>query len=335
MVCSSGLQIGFTRLLFAVAFGSLGGSAGCTSKTLENTVFLKAGQRAFQFQSNQVTELTLVKMNPQSGENWSLRVVRSPSDPGQWSIAQERSAQDFLDLRADSNLIVHLIDTLQTLQVLKSDITAPKETLGLAPAWLALRWTEKTSNGSRELEWQVGAPVGRTGDGNYSSTPGADAFVSSGAAHQMLDYIDKLESLRLKTWTAVEADDIDEVEWKRGGKSVFYAQREGSDWKNRQHQKLKQDVSAWLERLTHQRVQNFISRSEEGLRTVIERNPLQEVVVRDRLGREIRLLLGKKNGKLFALSSARPNGIFEVYPDAELAMSQPLSYQKSPGAQKP
>jgi hypothetical protein len=232
-----------------------------------------------------------------------------------------------IDTRADGFFILHLLDTLRTLRAERTDVSGPPESLGLAPPRFALKWKVDT----REMEVRLGARANPDGQAEktgsvrvYGMVPGTAPFVADGATLQMLSYIPSFDHLRLKTWVGLSADDVDEIELS-GSAGTYYAQREGAEWTDRKHRPLRADVTAWLERLVHERVLAFVDdpARADSLTVRLKKNPLLRATLKDRHGNPIQLATAQIEGHWYALSSARPQGIFEVHPESRQALSPP------------
>lgn len=289
-----------------------------------------SGSQLFGFDYHAVTELLLVKSDPETGDRWAARMykegIRAEADS--WRVERAGGEQAApVDTRADGFFILHLLDTLRTLRVERTEVSGPPQSLGLAPPRFALKWKVD----SRELEVQLGARATSEGEAEkagavrvFGMIPGEPPFVADGATLQMLSYISSFNHLRLKTWVGVNSDDVDEIELE-GAAGAFYAQREGSDWTDRKHRPHRADVDAWLERLVHERVLTFVDDPArvESLTLWLRKNPLLKATLKDRRGQAVRLSTAQLGGHWYALSSARPQSIFEVHPESKKALSPP------------
>ena len=305
----------------------LSASTACTRRSDESSsAALKVGKPLFQFDYETVTELLIVKADPLTGDHWSMRLARPDTKSMNWEIKSESNLPALLDRKADSGFAMHLLDTIRTLQPTQTQVPGPPESLGLASPRYALQW--KTEGAERATyDIRIGSPTPALGTA-FASINHQPPFIVSGATLQMLDYIKDATVLRLKTWAGITSDDVDEIELKRGEKSIYYAQREGADWTDRKHKSLKGDLSAWLDRITHNRVLRFIDDPAlaKRLTDAVHGNPLFQATLTDRHGHATHLWLGHPtSGKaqLFGLSSARPNGVFEVYPETLRAFEPP------------
>jgi hypothetical protein len=282
---------------------------------------LKAGAMLFGFDYQSVSEVLIVKADPETGERWAAHLTR-PKNSDLWELQSAGGAPPPLDRRADGFFILHLLDTMRTLHVEKAAMEGPHESLGLAPPRFALQWRAE----GKEFEVRIGSPIKGT-DTAYGWVPGQQAFVAAGATLTMLDYMKSFSSLRLKTWTGLAADDVDEVEIPSSSKPAFYAQREGADWNDRAHKPIhaSRGFSAWLEKLTHQRIKEFVDDAPRAaaLRAKIHASPIRKATLKDRHGQAVELELGKQGTQWFALSSARPDGVFEVFPESSQALEPP------------
>jgi hypothetical protein len=316
-------HISFRTILFACVLATSGAAAtGCSGSAKPSSgvpAEFRKGERPFAFDYEAVTDFLVVKADPDSGDRWTARLKK---EKGVWQLEGNNPAgEPMQDRRADVFFVLHLLDTLRTLQVSDPVAPGPDTSLGLAPPRFALQWRTPAqgSGPAGEYELRVGAPV-HDSPRAFAWTPDHAAFVTEGAALQMLANLVSFDWLRLKTWTGItpDGDDIDEIESFRDGKSVFYAQREGSDWTDRKHKRMKKDYSEWLKQATRQRVLRFVDSAEEakGLRMALESRPLREVALKNRAGATTRLRLGVLGKQVFGLSSSRPEGVFELYPAA-------------------
>jgi hypothetical protein len=300
-----------------------------------DTAPLQTGLQPFSFDYHAVTELLLVKSDPDSGDRWAARLFKATPKSGaeEWRIESAGGElASLIDTRADGYFVLHLLDTLRSLRVERADVPGTPESLGLVPPRFALKWKVA----SRELEVRIGAkaaPDSASATAKaqsagairyYASIPGQKPFVADGATLQMLAYIPSFSHLRLKTWSGVVADDIDEIELKGAG-GGFYAQREGAEWTDRKHRRLKADVSQWLEQLTHERVLEFVDDPGQAKRLTahVRKSPLLQATLKNRHGQPTQLAIAQVDGQWFALSSARPDGVFKVYPGSRDAMVPP------------
>lgn len=302
-------------------------AASSPAESAPGAVLPRTGKPLFRFDYETVPELLIVKADPGTGDAWSARLRRpdlaDPRSP-EWEIVSDPADHALLDRRADAYFILHLLDTLRTLQVAQTEVPGPETSLGLAPPRFALQW-RASAGGSPEFELRVGAPA-REPSHVFARVPAQPPFTMNGATLEMLDRLTSFESLRLRTWAGLAADDVDEIELRRGGKPFFYAQREGAEWTDRSRKPVRGDVDEWLEAVTHARILAFVDDAAKAgrLRRMIDARPEREALFKDRRGKETRLALGRgPDGKLYATSSARPKGVFEAYPVALRALDAP------------
>lgn len=291
---------------------------------------LQKNANLFAFDYQLTTELLLAKADPVTGDRWTAHLSRSKLPSGklsdEWRVTSVGGEhQAFADQKADGYFVLHLLDTLRSLRAERPEVPGSHESLGLAPPRYAMQW--KTSDG-KGFELRLGLPteLADKGQGVYAWIPGQTAMVAEGATLQMLTYVSSIESLRLKTWSGIVADDIDEIEVGTGAGAMTYAQREGADWTDRKHKSLRGDWSEWLKKLTHERVLAFVDDPAriKTLRARIAQDPSRKrVSLKNRQGHGVELSLARVDGKWFGLSSARPDGVFEVYPDSSRALVAP------------
>jgi hypothetical protein len=314
-------------LLFATA--CTGGGAGDGAPAPIST------RPPFSFDYKAVTSVLLAKSDPATGDRWSARLQREGDDPEQWTLNPAGSARPIGDRRAAGGFILHLLDTLRTLHPVAPAPRGGLDSFGLSPPRFAIRFTVPGDGGERQYELRIGSD-GRTGSGETGAwsqflppdtrEEDAQVVLAGGAALQMLDYIRTFDALRLQTLATFTTDDVDEFELKRAGKSLFYAQREGSDWADRARKPLKADITAQLDGLTHGRIRDFIDDPLDpaaALASAIDHEPLVSALLTDRQGHvtSIRIRWETRDSKdaakkrLLATISSRPNAVFELYPE--------------------
>ncbi len=311
---------------------------------------------ALQFDYKKTSEILIVKADPNSGDRWAARIQRdgipTPENEELWTIQMGPDSLDAGDRKAHGGFILHLLDTIRTLQVKEAPVSGTPESFGLATPLFSLRWrvseprssttasTAPASAGApktlqaqvfKEYEVRVGGPVkGEDGSfqGLYASFGGAPGrvFIVQGALLRMLDMISSFQTLRLPTVLTISSDDVDELEVRRArAKASFYAQRESSRWVDAKHQPVPVDLDAVLEQATHLRVLRFIDNADELIKTdaLITKSPATELVFKDRHGaaRTLKLYSLSNGQKVYATFSTRKRrgseslAIFEVYPD--------------------
>ena len=163
-------------ILFAAITFTLsapGGLAGCTksppsggSAAVSSAPPLKAGSRPLAFEYEQVSELLLVKNDPATGDAWNARLVRPDLKSTEWRIRTDTNAgtrtgapSNTMDREADGFMILHLLDTLRTLEVVEVAPPTAADTAGLSPPQFALRW----SWAGKPFEVRLGATDKKTG----------------------------------------------------------------------------------------------------------------------------------------------------------------------------
>lgn len=294
-------------------------AASCTpSETSPEKLGLKKGIPPLLFNPKEVSELLISKDDPQTGDKWSARFLKtsgiSRGTPA-WSIVSAPDGRIFRDNLADAQFILHLLDTIKTYQF--SDL-APEGALssyGLDPPRYALRF--KAQN--QEFEIRIGqriepekadSPTFFSLPALYSSIP--RVLLGKGALIQMLDYLKTFDTMRhffLLTWLP---DEIDQIEI-----NAEFAQREGDDWTNRKHRRLKSDFTSFLEQLTHARVLSFIddpAQEQKLINAFKKSNPNSsiKITLTSRTQKSLLLTLYKNEGKFWATLNSR-EGVFQIY----------------------
>ncbi|MFL5814700.1 MAG: DUF4340 domain-containing protein [Bdellovibrionia bacterium] len=306
---------------------------------------------ALQFDYKNTSELLIAKSDPASGDRWAARIQRdgipSPANEDLWTIQMGPDSIAAGDRKAHGTFILHLLDTIRSLQVKEAPVSGSPESFGLASPLFILRWrvSEPRSSTSsapnppgtvraqvfKEYEVRLGSPV-KGSDGNfeglYASFGGlpGKTFIVQGALLRMLDMITSFQTLRLPTVLTISSDDVDEMEiQKPAAKSKFYAQRENGKWADAKHLPVKGDVDAFLEQVTHLRILKFMDDPSElkKMDATLAKSPAYTMTFKDRHGNPTTLKLYALSGgqKAFATFSTRkrqsPNSlaIFEVYPE--------------------
>src|SRR4051794_38410826 len=103
------------------------------------------GTQPLRFDLQSVSELTLVKSNPEQQDHWWV-TLRNSDD--QWRIASLTSDRSILDPLADEVFVNHLLDSLRTLRIDSIAPRGPLESFHLNPPLFAIRLTTH----DRELE---------------------------------------------------------------------------------------------------------------------------------------------------------------------------------------
>lgn len=280
------------------------GGIACTASRSQNAP-LQKGQAPFQFETKKISSFEIAHFDPATGASWTAQFKRNPESF--WEIASGPGGTHLIDRKAHSNLIDHFLDTLKTLQITGPAPHGPPEAFDLSPPRFAIRWNDQEF---------------RLGSGKFASI-GSSIYEVEGAALKLIEYFEKFESLRDQTWLSpLSSDEIDEVELLRGGRKIFYAQREGSLWTNARHQPLKADVSFFLDQITHARIREFIDKEEVSHRLIdsIRKKPLHHITFKDRLGNTTEAYLKWETlagtRKLFSLTSSRPTAVFQVFDEA-------------------
>jgi hypothetical protein len=279
--------------------------SGCSSDSRPNKThqILKLDSNPIQFQIDQVEELTLSKFDPVTGDQW-LAVFKKTGQ--QWKISSPPSNQTVSDPYADETFINHLIDTFRSLRITEN---APKGSLAsfqLSPPRFGIQLKTKENF----FEFKIGAKIDQHPE-SYLILGDSDVYIASGSTLRMLDLIQDFSALRKKTWTTLIPDDVDQIELKRNHKVFFYAQREGSLWTSRTHQKLKSDLNSLIQKATRTPTIGFIDHEDTAnkIRNVIAKKPLLEIVLYPRKGPSTLLQLGKYQNAIYGLNSARPQAV--------------------------
>jgi hypothetical protein len=313
---------------------------------------------ALQFDYKNTSELLIAKSDPLNGDRWAARIQRdgipSLDNEDLWTIQMGPDSIAAGDHKAHGTFILHLLDTIRSLQVKEAQVSGSPESFGLASPLFILRWkvseprtaTTNTSTAPgtvrakvfKEYELRLGGPVkGSDGSfqGMYASFGGVPGrvFIVQGAMLKMLDMITSFQVLRLPTVLTISSDDVDELEIKKpAAHGSFYAQRENGKWADAKHQPIAKEIDAFLDQITHLRILKFVDDPAElkKLDTTLASTPVTTLIFKDRHGGPTTLKIYSLSGgqKVYATFSTRkrPNGnaksqseaplaIFEIYPE--------------------
>lgn len=293
------------------------------------------GSRPIHFDLEQVTELTLVKSNPEQLEpenHWLMTLQKrsfptQPAPPLAWQISSllangiPNGTQDSpfrgsgLDRLAHGVFIEHLLDALRTVQIESVASHGPLESFDLNPPRFVIRvTTQKTA-----CELRVGSLL-PTRQERYITLDGKKVWLASGGAFfKLLDGIQSIQFLRNRSWTALTVDDVDEMELKRfyspdgRPKGSLYAQRDGDQWTDHRHQVIHPDLNPILNRIITPQAETLIDIPDptKKLKKFAQSRPCFEVKLTDRLGNTTQLKILKMNQHVYGVSSDRPHVVFE------------------------
>jgi hypothetical protein len=259
------MESNFRYLKLAVVVPLISGLSlmtGCTRQSTEtppqdlSVAAVTLGKPVFQFDPAQTISLNIAKADPISGETWSARVEKSPSDL-RWRIASYSGDSQLSDRFANGGWIEHFLETLTTFRPDSVLSETDSGHYGFSPPRYSLEWriqnpgTHQTST----YELRVGAPV------DFEKSPDGEAFTmfptheeiyqAGGAALVMLRYLKSFSSLRLETLSTLGSTDVTEIEVKGPGKKTFHSKSNGGKWAGA-------STSALVDFITHLRIQSFI-----------------------------------------------------------------------------
>lgn len=283
------------------------GSLGCKphpETTAETQAETLLGTRPFQFNSKDVTELTLVKSDPATGDHWFTSLQK---EQDHWKITSS-PLENQIDRQADEIFVEHFIDELRSIQV---DSFAPHgslASLGLAPPYFAVRWKTAQQN------WEIHIGSALPNLSRYCTFDRTQPLIMTGNALQMLDLIESYSRLRKKTWTLLAPDDLDEIQLFHRSKPMFYAQREGDQWTDRQHHRIKKDLNGLLQNLVQARITQFVDDPETSKRVLeqIQEAPDYEARLSDRHGKTAKLQIRLLDTKVYGFNSTRQSSVFQL-----------------------
>lgn len=271
-----------------------------------------AGTVPFQFDPAQVSELVLAKDDPESGDRWMVSLEQGE---GEWNIRSEVNLPPFLDRKANNSFLFHLLDSVRRIRLEECPLQGTLESFGLDPPRFAIRWKANLPGGDRVFELRTGVQAGNSSK-VYVTLDGSNVLVGSGSAFRILNLIDSIHTLRNKNWSSIEADDVDEIEFRRKGRSLFYAQRDGNEWTDRRHRPVRKDTETLLSRITDAQAEGLIDNPQKAtlLKNWIQNHSVFEVVLTDRGGQSVKLKLMQKERKVYGVNSERPSAVFELHP---------------------
>lgn len=303
------LRRSFFVLVFALA--------SCTRP--ETPIPFQAQKPMFQFERDAVEELEIQKNDPLTGDQWSVTMrPNGRGDSAIWMITSSGS-KAMVDKQADSNLIRHFLDTLQTLVYEGPAPKGPLSSYGLEPPQFSIRFRVE----GKSYEFSIGATNPRgsaeADSVRYAQVASVDPIlIVHGASMQMLGYFKSLEMIRQKTVVTFHADDIDEFTVKKAGELKLYAQRQADGWANRQQKMLRPAVSARYEDLNHLRIREFVDNEEASLdlSRKVANAPLYEATFTERKGRTTTLKIGAVDGNLVGTISGRDSAAFLLHTES-------------------
>jgi hypothetical protein len=280
--------------------------SSCTPRQTQETQTSQnlIGKLPFQFQPNQVEELFLSKADPAKEDYWNTTLRKTDK---QWEISFTPSQKAVLDRLVDETFINHLIDLFQNIRITAPAPRGPLDSYGLNPPKFAIRW--KTHD--QTFEFLMGQPAPHD-LGTYFSVDGETVYIAKGPAFRMLNMITSFEFLRHRPWTTLSADDIDEIQILKNGKTDWYAQREGDLWTNAAHKKTGRNISKILNSITQTRPLQMVDDKQQAhfIHKEIQKHSSYQAKLSDRLGNVSSLHLYLKKGTLYGTNSTRPNSVF-------------------------
>ena len=304
-----------TLLLFLLLFGASLTLGGCTKKSSpENaaTQEIHLGRSVYQFDYEQVTELVIAKNDPTTGDHWTVRVTR-PSGKIQegfnhWKIASAPESTHLVDTTADGNFILHLLDTLRTIQPTAQADEGPLSSFGLEHPLFSLKWS--TPDATSEL-FIGDSNLKNAGAYALFGSAKSPVYIVQGAALAMLTHLDTFSAMRKRRLFTFETDDIDEIQIR--GESLLL--RAGDRFVDHAKHPLPKSFSDDLEQLTHAQILNFIDDDvlSEKLGKWLEASTLNQATFSDRQGNKTILKVAQKDGKTYGSLSSRPGAVFELY----------------------
>jgi hypothetical protein len=257
----------------------------------------------FSIRPEQVEELTIMSTQTHSDSPWIATLIKKQN---QWEIASFSSVPNLADHRANETLVLHLLDTLSSIQVAERGPPAPLSSLGLAPPQFAIRW--RTRKDTQEIKIGNSAKDHAHINITWDHEP---VWLASGAFFSLLNQVQSWETLRAPSWVTEAPDDIDEIRIKRGTRPLFYAQRDGDQWGDAKHRPIRVEVDSLLNQLL-QPWQKVLDLDSEmiTLQELIHKRPDYSITLAGRMKTSIQLELKKINGSLYGLNRDRLGCVF-------------------------
>jgi hypothetical protein len=352
-------------LLYGCTFQKTGGKSAANSPNGEAAA-LVAGKPLFEFAPERVTELSIQKNDPYTGDRWAATLVPMPSETSEVRWVFRSSGERSLgDSKADGKLILHLLDTLSTLRFAEKAPEGPRSgtpaslaSHGMDPPLFALRWKVPRLDGDAtalESELWIGSvaarptnsPDNQSGFARIVQREGmrlepAPVVIASGAAIQMLGILTGFEVLRDRRLVAVPLDDVDEMSFRVGvladapasGPPSFFAQRVNSAWGDAKNQPFPEERNRLVEDFAHLRIREFIDDAAKAqeFSARARSTPGLEAVLKDRKNRPTTVLVTRMNQDWVAFASDRPGGVFLLHNESERFLTKLGAAQ--PGGKK-
>ena len=302
---------------------------------LTSSESFQGGHPALSFDYLETNEILFSKLDPINGD-WSTRIVRKShgTDPNgsnsAWIITLAPNGRTLQDHRANAAFILHLLDTIHTLQFKAAGLSGPPESFGLARPFYSLRWKLGNDSSAKEYRLDLG-DAAKTNDGTpeglyarIGASGDAPIFIVNGALLQMLTMIRDFSAFRLSTLATFDSDEMDEIQISAKSHRPCYAQRDGDHWADRSHRPIRVDVQTFLDQLTHLRILQFIDEPEKAkiLLAKIHAHPLSQLKFSGRKSEPVTVELSEDQQKAYATVSSRKSedtsslAVFEVYPEA-------------------
>lgn len=291
------------RIIYSFLIFSL---LGC-SRAGQGT--FQTGSKPFQFEPQNVSEVTISKFDPLTGDRWTTILRRDMLD---WQILFAPYPQQLLDRKANQNFISHLVDSLESIRIQEQAPHGTLESLGLDPPRFSIRWVIPR----KSFEFHLGSSLKNRPEAFFTLDK-HHVYIASGPTIGLLNALEDFQMLRRKIWSSIDFDQVDELEIFHQGKQFLYAQREGDEWTDRHHKVIqKQNVSLLIDELTSSEALGFVDNIQENSKLIrlLRFQPLYEAQLSDRFGNKYSLTLNMKNKKIYGWNSKRPKVIFILKP---------------------
>ena len=295
-------------------------SSGCLPNSNTQPRVFPTG-RVFFFKPESASHLTISRF--QNGKTWTAEFQRSPS--ALWNITTAPGGGPLLDTAAHSNFLEHLMDTVSTLSIISGASKGTDEQLGLArPQWMF----RITLQDHQTIEIIVGDQDTQTHSRITKLSLGdkSEAVLTQGAFFGLLDHVKNFNSLRLSKLSQLQADDLFEIKLLKEKKLTHSIKREVSEWIAPLHRDVTEKVDAWLERLVHLQIADYIDdpKAQKEIEKKSKSGLSLQIIVTKLDKTQEKWTFWKIQQNIYAQSDVRGSLFFKMYDDAWNGLEKPF-----------
>jgi hypothetical protein len=316
------MKTGIQKIVVCWTFLLLAQGIGCTAS---KTFPLEAGAKPFQFDPKQVRELVLKKSDPVQGDHWVAALSKQEKSKF-WEITSYSDGNhEILDRKADETFIAHLVDTFRFLSLVKEAPPGTLDSFQLDPPWFGIQW--RTSDQAFEIE--IGSAL-KDSEQRFIRLNRKQIYLAQGSSFKLLQHLESFQKLRKSRWSDLNADDIDEVVIQIPGKSKIYAQREGTQWTDKNHRALHQNFDSILSLLTESHSKQIIDQADQArhLQQKILTQPSIEAQLIPRKGKENWFKILPVGNTYYGMNSTRPGTVFTINPEMVQTIQNVIGSEK-------